>query len=110
MSVDFFGTLPGLLSLAAAAALFIVVWLVRRLVARGRKAAAAPEPARAPEPAGPPRWVIAAVAAWAALSEEPVPSAESWKPASSWHDPWLAEAGAGSSGLNPGRRNVGVYK
>ena len=110
MSVDFFGTLPGLLSLAGVAVLIFAVWLIRRLAARGRQAAAAPQPAQETQPAGPPRWVFAALAAWAASSEEPAPSAEAWKPAASWHDPWLAEAGGGSSGLYPGRRNVGVYK
>jgi hypothetical protein len=106
MNVDFFGTLPGLLSLAGAVLLFIVVWLIRRLAARPRQAAAAPKPAEAAQPAGPPSWLFAAVAAWAALNEEPVPSAEAWRPAASWHDPWLAEAGGGSSG----RRKVGVYR
>jgi hypothetical protein len=113
MMIDFFGTLPGLLSLAGAAALLILVSVVRKLAARARTrraqagagpAAAAPaSPGFASAPATLPRWVVAAVAAWAALGEEPAPSAEAWKPAVSWHDPWLAAGWAG-------RRDVGVYK
>ena len=117
MMIDFFGTLPGLLSLAGAAVLLILISVVRRLRARaagrqgrpeaaprrgGGRAGAARGSAAAGE-AGPPRWLVAAVAAYAASGESAAPSAEAWKPAVSWHDPWLAAGG-------PGRRNLGVYK
>lgn len=111
MMIDFFGTLPGLLSLAGLAVLLILVSLIRRLSARARARRAAPGSAKAPaEPpaAGPPRWVVAAVAAWAAAERDgPVPSAAAWKAglgspelALGGQDPWLAS----------GWRNVGVTK
>jgi len=110
MMIDFFGTLPGLLSLAGLAVLLILVSVLKRLAARARARrtaaglvppAATASPGIAPSATSePPRWVVAAVAAWAALGEEPAPSAEAWKPDASWHDPWLAS----------GWRNVGVTK
>jgi hypothetical protein len=113
MMIDFFGTTPGLLSLAGLGVLLILISIVRRLAARARarRAAASSVPAAAPASPGfgpsgrsePPRWVVAAVAAWTAVGEEPAPSAEAWKPAAGGPDPWLAAAG-------PARRNVGVTK
>ncbi len=109
MMVDFFGTTPGLLSLAGLALVLVLVSLLRRLAARARaRRAARPAPA----PAGAlPSWAVAAIAAWAAEEGEGAaapalagfaPSAAAWKPAGG-QDPWLAWAG-------PARRNVGVTK
>ncbi len=119
MMIDFFGTPAGLLSLAGLAALLILVSVLRRLAARARArraAARAQPPAAAASPASPgptrlPRWVVAAVAVWAAPTssgfageagggEGTAPSAEAWKPAPGGQDPWLAA----------GWRNVGVTK
>jgi hypothetical protein len=135
MMIDFFGTPPGLLSLAGAAAVLVLISVVKRLAARARarraKASLAPAatgsgPAPTSSgfaPASPgftalPRWVVAAVAAWTVVGEEPVrgepvsrgtpiarstpvtPSAEAWKPGTFAQDPWLAA----------GWRNVGVTK
>jgi hypothetical protein len=110
MMIDFFGTLPGLLSLAGLAVLLILISIVRRLAARARtrRAAASPVPTAVLDspgfaPSGTselPRWVVAAVAAWAVVGEEPAPSAEAWKPGAGGPDPWLAA----------GWRNVGVTK
>ncbi len=104
MMIDFFGTTPGLLSLAGAALILILVSILRRLAARARAR-------RAASPAGLPRWVVAAIAAWAAeQAGEGAPSATAWSPPASpgyaavcGQDPWLAAAG-------PARRNVGVTK
>jgi hypothetical protein len=117
MMVDFFGTTPGLLSLAGLAAVLILVSLLKRLAARAR---ARREQAPASPAGGPlPRWAVAAIAAWAAVearegpergaptssgSVSPVsPSAAAWRPSAGGPDPWLAWAG-------PERRNVGVTK
>jgi hypothetical protein len=128
MMIDFFGTTPGLLSLAGAALILILVSVLRRLAARGRARRAADSAATggaatggaaAAGPAGPPQWVVAAIAAWAVgeAGDRPAeglaaPSAAAWSPpaaaspgyaASHGPDPWLAAAG-------PARRNVGVTK
>jgi hypothetical protein len=122
MMIDFFGTPSGLLSLAGAAAVLVLISVVKRLAARGRarRAKASPGPAATgsgPAPVSPgftalPRWVVAAVAAWTVVGEEPArgtpatrgepvsPSAEAWKPGTFAQDPWLAA----------GWRNVGVTK
>ena len=126
MMIDFFGTPVGLLSLAGLAALLILVSVLRRLAARARarRAAARAQPlAAAASPASPgptrlPRWVVAAVAVWAAPTSSgfaakagdgqgTAPSAEAWKPAptssgftAGGQDPWLAA----------GWRSVGVTK
>jgi GNAT superfamily N-acetyltransferase len=112
MMIDFFGTTPGLLSLAGAALILILVSVLRRLAARPRARRAG----LAAGPAGPPRWLVAAIAAWAAeqagggpAGGTAAPSAAAWRPASPGcdapcgPDPWLAAAG-------PARRNVGVTK
>ena len=119
MMIDFFGTPAGLLSLAGLAALLILVSVLRRLAARARARRAAIAKVSAPAStglapagaAGLPRWVVAAVAVWAAPTssgfageagggEGTAPSAEAWKPATGGQDPWLAA----------GWRNVGVTK
>jgi hypothetical protein len=81
---QFFGSLPGLLVLAALVAAVILVAVLRRIRAQRAGRAAA-------EPGGegrPPRWLLAAVAAWAALEERPRPSASAWAPAADRADPW----------------------
>ena len=113
MMIDFFGTLPGLLSLAGLGLLLVLLSVLRKLAGRARARRAQPgaglmtavpaSPGFASEPAALPRWVVAAVGAWVVAREEQAPSAEAWKPAVSWHDPWLAAGWAG-------RRDVGVYK
>jgi hypothetical protein len=90
---QFFGSLPGLLVLAALTAAVILVAVLRRIRAQ-RASKAAPTSsgfAAAAEPAGqgrPPRWLLAAVASWAALEERPRPSASAWAPAADRADPW----------------------
>ncbi len=119
MMIDFFGTLPGLLSLAGLGLLLILVSILKRLAARARARRAGARSGSAAAPAGTaalPRWAVAAIAAWAAADEEAArgtpaltssgfatPSAEAWKPTAGVQDPWLAAGG-------PGRRNLGVYK
>ena len=121
MMIDFFGTPPGLLSLAGAAAVLVLISVVKRLAARARARRAKASPGPAATGSGPvalPRWVVAAVAAWTVVGEEPLrgepvsrgtpiarstpvtPSAEAWKPGTFAQDPWLAA----------GWRNVGVTK
>ncbi len=90
---QFFGSLPGLLALAALAAAVVLLLVLRRLRARraGEEAPTQSGFAAAPEPAGgerPPRWLAAAVAAWAALQERPGPSAAAWAPVADRADPW----------------------
>jgi hypothetical protein len=120
MMIDFFGTTPGLLSLAGAALILILVSVLRRAAARGRARRAASASSAPGTPAASsaqlPRWVIAAIAAWAAeeagggpaggVPASPgltAPSAASWRPTAGASDPWTAAAG-------PARRNVGVTK
>jgi len=102
---QFFGSLPGLLVLAALAAAVVLLWVLRRIRAR-RAGEAAPTSsgfAAAPEPASaerPPRWLLAAVAAWAALEERPGPSAAAWAPVADRADPWrIAGAPRSSTGV-----------
>jgi GNAT superfamily N-acetyltransferase len=102
MMIDFFGTTPGLLSLAGAALILILVSVLRRLAARPRARRAG----LAAGPAGPPRWLVAAIAAWAAEQAGGGPAGGTAAPgcdAPCGPDPWLAAAG-------PARRNVGVTK
>jgi hypothetical protein len=97
---EFFGSLPGLLVLAALAAVIVLVAVLRHLRARRRSpeaAQAAPEPAR-----GLPRWVEAAVAVFLALERRPRPSANPWTPSGERADPWRM---AGGQGIK-----IGVYK
>ncbi len=90
---QFFGSLPGLLVLAALAAAVALLLVLRRIRAR-RAGEAAPTSAgfaATPEPGGGqrlPRWLLAAVAAWAALEERPGPSAAAWAPVADRADPW----------------------
>ena len=93
----FFGSLPGLLILAAAVIAIVVVAIIRKArVSRG-------VPAQAPAPPGaedgPPRWLVAVVAAYLTLEGSPRPSAESWRPAAERIDPWIIS-----------QRRIGVYK
>ena len=102
---QFFGSLPGLLVLAALAAAVILVAVLRRVRARraGKAAPTSSGFAAAPEPGGeerPPRWLLAAVAAWAVQEGGPRPSAAAWAPAADRADPWW-NAGA------PTRTGVG---
>jgi len=97
MMIDFFGTLPGLLSLAGLAALLILVSVVKRLVARARTrraGAQARSPAALAGQAELPRWVFAAVAAWAMQEAgggaRDAPSAAAWMAVAGGQDPWLA--------------------
>jgi hypothetical protein len=122
MMIDFFGTTPGLLSLAGLALILILVSVLKRLMARARarRAQGAASTAAAglasASPAQLPRWVVAAIAAWAAEEAgggpaggvpasrgSTAPSAASWRPTAGASDPWTAAAG-------PERRNVGVTK
>jgi hypothetical protein len=101
MMIDFFGTTPGLLSLAALALVLILISVFRRLAARARARRAATGSAA---PAGEerlPRWAIAAIAAWAAGEAgggaREAPSAAAWTgtartAAAGERDPWR-EAG-----------------
>ena len=103
MMIDFFGTTPGLLSLAALALVLILTSVFRRL-ARARRAAPGPAAAPARE-ARLPRWALAAVAAWAASeagggAARDAPSAAAWTAAAGGRDPWL----------EAGWRRVGVTK
>ena len=103
MMIDFFGTTPGLLSLAALALVLILTSVFRRLAARARARRAAPGPAAAPAgEARLPRWALAAVAAWAASEAgggaRDAPSAAAWTAAAGGRDPWL-EAGWRRAGV-----------
>jgi hypothetical protein len=97
---EFFGSLPGLLVLAALVLAVILITVLRRLRARRLEPAAAQSsPASKQEP---PRWVEAAVAACLLLEQRPSPSAAAWAPASDRLDPWRIAAGQ--------RVKIGVYK
>jgi hypothetical protein len=104
MMIDFFGTTPGLLSLAALALVLILVSVLRRLAARARARRAAPGSAAPAGEARLPRWALAAVAAWAADEAgggaRDAPSAAAWTAAAGGRDPWL----------EAGWRRVGVTK
>ena len=136
MMIDFFGTTPGLLSLAGLALILILVSVLKRLIARARvrRAAAAAGSAPAPTasgfavsgqasgsagvsgapaaagPGGLPRWVVAAIAVWAVAEI-------GGRQASGFAAPSAAAWGPVSSGpdpwlaaAGPERRNVGVTK
>ena len=134
MMIDFFGTTPGLLSLAGLALILILVSVLKRLIARARvrraTAAAGSAPAAsgfavsgqgadsagvigAPAAAGPgglPRWVVAAIAVWAVAEI-------GGRQALGFAAPSAAAWGPVSSGpdpwlaaAGPERRNVGVTK
>ena len=97
---EFFGSLPGLLALAALVLAVVLISVLRRLRA-GRQA---PEAAQGVPAAvqGLPRWVEAAVAACLTLEQQPRPSANPWSPGSERADPWRI---AGAQGVK-----IGVYK
>jgi hypothetical protein len=97
---EFFGSLPGLLVLAAAVLAIVLSVVLRRLRAR-RQARQAMRGGPAAEQ-GPPRWVEAAVAAYLALEERPHPSAAAWAPGAERADPWQIAAGQ--------RAKIGVNK
>jgi hypothetical protein len=97
---EFFGSLPGLLALAALVLAIVLVTILRRRRA-GRPA---PEHGQGVSAAiqGPPRWVEAAVAAFLLLEQRPRPSASPWSPGAERADPWRIAGGQGVK--------IGVYK
>jgi hypothetical protein len=97
---EFFGSLPGLLVLAALVVAVILIVVLRRLRA-GRLAQEGSQGGAAAK-REPPRWVEAAVAACILLEQRPRPSASPWSPASERTDPWRI---AGSQGMK-----IGAYK
>jgi hypothetical protein len=97
---EFFGSLSGLLVLAALVLAIVLIAVLRRLHARRRALEATQSSPAAKQ--GPPRWVEAAVAACLVLEQRPRPSAAAWTPGNERADPWRIAGGQ--------RAKIGVYK